>query len=424
LLEQAFQRASEAQQPYPRHAAPLKLDGSSGYWNRLYKQDLDALSLKLRAIEAMLALDGRKAGEWFTKIPPLELPRLTCEEFMVYDVARFYDVLGSVARLDAEPHQLLRKYAGAVASPVQLPPLARVLASANVKDQDFQALVALFATAMGKVSGDDRSFTFSTSLGKEIQALVDECQRRGVTPLPLIEGYRLYLVVNFSGVRCADDDRIQAGQQSFGIYTGQPAEQVAAGFVSFFNEKLRMAPLAPIQELEATPSRLEGVVSAPHYCEDAECKAFVEQFRGLVFAENGIPIPTAERNTPEWQARLKARLAALAEWKEGPGTNPAEYFREKSGAYSDLLNLAQNGPNREFVLRAWLEFVRQNPFQKVNRMEWFLPVNALVGRVGLDPGGLSKFAEELRKVNDPLIMLYANLETIAPRSPDTILPLL
>jgi len=59
LLEQAFQRASGAQQPYPRHAAPLRLDGSSSYWNRVYKQDLDALTLAplpaddLRAIETI-----------------------------------------------------------------------------------------------------------------------------------------------------------------------------------------------------------------------------------------------------------------------------------------------------------------------------------------------------------------------------------
>lgn len=424
LLESAFAKASEAQLRYPRHAAPLKLDGSSGYWNRLYKQDLDALTLRLRVVEAMLPLDGAKARELFVKIPALELPRLTCEDFMVYDVARFYEVLGSLARLDPEPLELLRKYAAALGSPVQLGPMARVLASATLKDADLKDLLAVFASAMGKVSGDDRSFSFSASIGKDIQALVEECKRRKISPLPLIEGYRLYLVVNFSGVRCADGDRIQAGQQSFGVYTGQAAEQGAADFVSFFNEKLRMPPLAPIQELEITPSRLEGVVAPLHYCADAACKAFVEQFRGLIFGENGMPVPPAERNSAEWQGRLKARLTALAEWKPAKDTMPADYFREKSGAYSELLNLAQSGPNRELVLRAYLDFVTQNPFQKANRVEWFLPVNALVGRVALDAAGLSKFAEELKKAKDPLIQLYANLESAAPRSPDKILPLL
>ncbi|SPE37543.1 conserved exported hypothetical protein [Candidatus Sulfopaludibacter sp. SbA6] len=424
LLEQAFQRAAGAPEPYQRHALPLRLDGSSSYWNRVYKQELDALSLRLRAVEAMLPLDGSKARDLFEQIPPLRFPRLKCEEFLVYDAARFYDTLGSIASQDPEPFKLLQKYAGAVASPVELAPMARVLTAARVNDSDFQALAASFATALGKVSGDDRSFTFSTSLGKEIQALVEECKRRRLTPLLLLEAYRLYLVVNFSASRCADDDQLQAGQQSFGIFTGQPADMVAANFIPFFNEKLRMPPLAPIQEQEATPAGLEGVAVGLHYCEDEPCKAFVEQYRGLVFGANGIPLPSAERNTPEWQDKLKARLTALSEWKEAGSAGPAGYFREKSGAYSELFNLAQNGPSRELVLRAWLDFVKQSPFQKVNRDQWFLPVNALIGRVGLDPGGLSKFAEDLRKVNDPLIALYANLETVAPRSPGRILPLL
>jgi hypothetical protein len=378
----------------------------------------------LRAIEAMLPLDARKAASLFEKIPPPQVPKLKCEDFLVYDVGKFYEVLGSVASLHPQPATLLEKYAGAISSPVQLAPMARVLTAARVKDDQFQTLVALFTSAMGKVEGDDRSFTFSTSLGKEIQALSEACQGRKISPLPLLEGYRLYLVVNFSAARCADDDQMGAGQQSFGILSGQPAEIAAANYVGFFNEKLRMAPLAPIGEQESTPSRLEGTAAGLHYCEDEPCRQFVDQFRGLILQENGIPIPLAARNTSEWQSKLKARLASLAQWKQPAGTGAAEYFREKSGAFSDLLNVAPDSQNRELVLRAWLAFVQQNPFQKMNRLEWFLPVNALIGRVGLDPAGLSKFAAEMRKANNPVIALYANLEAVAPRSPDRILPLL
>src|SRR5437764_110712 len=83
------------------------------------------------------------------------------------DAARFYDVLGKIASQDPEPAKLLEKYAGAVASPVQLAPMAHVLVSARVNDAAFQALLSSFATAMGKVEGDDRSFTYATSVGKE-----------------------------------------------------------------------------------------------------------------------------------------------------------------------------------------------------------------------------------------------------------------
>lgn len=432
LLEQAFQRASGAQQPYKRHATPLRNDGSVGYWNRVYSQDLDALSLRLRAVERMLPLDKGKARELFLQIPPLNTPRLTCEEFQVYDAGRFYEVLGNLAQqaftekeVEAgEPFKLLQRYSGALTSPVQAAPMAHAIAAAKVKDDDFRTLVASFAGALGKVSGDDRSFAYSATVGKEIQALVEECKRRHVSPLPLLEGYRLYLVVNLSSVRCADDDLMQGGRSSFGVFSTQPAEEPSGDFVGFFNDRLRMPPLQPIQEQEATPARLEGVATGLRVCQDEECRAIVDQFRGLVLGPSGSPYTPAEREKPEWQARLQAVLAALSDWKLSDGTTPAEYYREKCAAYGELVSLALNGPIREPILHAILDFVNGNRFQEANRMEWFLPVNALIGRVGLDPLGLGKFAGELRKASDPVVALYANLEAVAPRTPDRILPLL
>jgi hypothetical protein len=76
------------------------------------------------------------------------------------------------------------------------------------------------------------------------------------------------------------------------------------------------------------------------------------------------------------------------------------------------------------VVRAMLDYLKQNPLQRENRMEWFLPVNALIGRVALDPLGMGRMAEELRQADDPMIALYAKLEMLAPRTPDRILPLL
>jgi hypothetical protein len=380
----------------------------------------------------MLPLDKGKALELFLEVPPPDTPRLKCEDFQVYDITRFYDVLGNLAQQAftgkeseaGESFKLLERYSGAFTSPLQAAPMAHVLAAAKVSDGDFRTLVTSFGTALGKVSGDDRSFVYSVSLGKEIQALVAESQRRHISPLPLLEGYRLYLVVNLSANRCADDDLMQGGKPSFGVFSTQPAEEPTGDFVSFFNDKLRMSPLQPIQEQEATPARLEGVATGLRVCQDAECRAIVDQIRGLLLAPSGAPYMPAEREKPEWQAKLRAVLSALSDWKPSGGAAPAEYFREKSAAYGDLVTLALNGSNREPILHAILEFVNANQFQTTNRMEWFLPVNALIGRVGLDPLGLGKFAIELRQASDPVIALYANLEAVAPRTPDRILALL
>jgi hypothetical protein len=435
LLEQAFRRASGAQQPYKRRATFVRPGSPSGFLNRAYGQELDAMSLRLRAIETLLPLDGQKARELFLQTPPPKTPRLKCDDFLVYDVARFYDVLGSVSSQafttkevqEGEPFRLLQRFAGAITSAIEVAPAARMLAAANVKDADFQTLVNSFAEALGKISGDDRSFTYSAPAGKQILALVEEAKRRQSSPLLLLEAYRLYLVSNLSAARCADDDSMLGNSGSFGLITGQAIDQQGQDAVAFFNSSLRMAPLQPIQEQEATPSRLEGVATGLRSCEDAECRAIAEQYRGLVFGPNGSVYPPDQRYTPAWRGKARDFLSALARWQESaPGAHPSvtEHFRVKSAVYSDLLNLVFNGPDRELVLRAMLDYLKQNRFQKENRVEWFLPVNSLIGRVALDPQGMARLADELRQVDDPIIALYANLEMVAPRTPDRILPLL
>ena len=435
LLEQAFQRASGAQQPYKRHATFVRPDTPSGFLNRAYGLDLDGMSLRLRAIEGLLPLDAQKARDLFLQTPPPKIPPLKCDDFLIYDVGRFYDTLGSIARQSftaqevqaGEPFRLLARFAGAIASPVEVAPVARMLASASVKDADFQALVNSFAAALGKISGDDRSFAYSMPAGKQILALVEESKRRQLSPLPLLEAYRLYLIDNLSAARCADDDSMMGNAFSFGLVGGQAVDPEVQDTVGFFNQRLRVAPLQPIQEEESTPARLEGVATGLRMCEDAECRAIAEQCRGLAFGENGLPYTPGQKNAPGWRARVRDLLAALSRWQESaPGARPtaAEHFRVKSAAYSDLLSLVYNGPDRDVVARAMLDYLKQNRFQRENRVEWLLPVSALIGRVALDPVGMGRVAEELRKADDPAIALYANLERVAPRTPDRILPLL
>jgi hypothetical protein len=434
LLELAFQKANGAQQPYKRHATFLRAGSPSGFLNRAYEQDLDAMSLRLRAIEALLPLDGRKARDLFLQVPPPKTPRLKCDDFLIYDVARFYDTLGSLARQSftaqeveaGEPFRLLSRFAGGITSPVEVAPAARMLAAATVKDADFRTLVNSFAEALGKISGDDRSFAFSITAGKQILALVEESKRRQSPPLQLLEAYRLYLISNLSAPRCADNDAMMSKATSFGFVTGQAIDQEAQDAVALFNQSLRMAPLQPIQEEEATPTRLEGVATGLRTCEDAPCRAVAEQYRGLVFGENGSAYPPDQKLTPAWREKVRDFLAAVSRWQPATAAErpAADHFRMKSAAYSDLLNLVFNGPDRELVLRSMLDFLKQNPYQRESRMEWFLPVNALIGRVALDSGGMGRLADELGKVDDPTMALYANIEKLVPRTTDRILPLL
>jgi hypothetical protein len=137
----------------------------------------------------------------------------------------------------------------------------------------------------------------------------------------------------------------------------------------------------------------------------------------------GLPLPAGARRTPEWQTRLTAFLASAGQWKRSEATSDAEFFQEKCSVYRELLSLAE-GPGRAPIMRALLEFALSSPVRKTNRVEWFLALNSLFARMSLDLAGLASLAEELRNSKDPLVALYGNLEAVAPRTAERVLPIL
>jgi hypothetical protein len=420
LLEQAFALAPAAPQPYKRRTGLARAIGPSGFLNRAYEQELDTLSLQLRAVEGLLSLAPRKAREHFTEITPLRLPQLTCDDFLVYDVDRFYTVLGRVAAetfsvkevRDEEPTKFLAGYIATITSAAQVAPVAGLLSGGGWKDAEFQSLVAAFAGALSRISSDDRSFFYGASTaGASIQRLADLSQRRQISPLIVLEAYRQFLVRHLAGPRCADDTQ--------SVWTGP-----AAGVAAYFNEKLAAAPLPQIDMSATAPSKTEGEAKGLAWCEDPECLRMREQYRNLVFGENGQAHQSGEREQNEWQAKARDFLTAMAAWTESTGVTLVEHYREKIGLFNELLIIVPNGPTREFVLQSMLAFLIQNRLPPENRLEWLLPVSQLTGRVGLDPLGWGATADDLGRANDSVIALFMALEAIAPRPMSAVMPLL
>ncbi len=315
LLEEAFSRAAEAQQPFKRRNAMQNVSSNGGFLEHAFGQDLDALSLRARAVQAMLPLDAGKARELFSEIPPVDVPLVSCDDFLIFDVDRYYDALAAVTQRaftpkevhDGAQYQFLLQRIAAIASPAQIAPAVRAILSAGLSDADFPGAVAAVTAALRKMTGDDRSFTYYLpAAGARILALIEECRRRRTSPLPLIEAYRLYLVSNFSAARCADDDLSSVASVAIaaGPGSGQPLDQRSADAVRFFNELIRTAPLQPIQTSEAAPSARVGAASGLRSCESAECQAAARQYRSLVFNSTGTALPTAARDTVEWREQL------------------------------------------------------------------------------------------------------------------------
>ena len=420
LLEQALGLALFAPQPYKKRTGLARSIGTSGFLNRAYEQDLDSLSLQLRAVEGLLLLAPQKARERFTEITPIRLPQLSCEDFLVYDVDRFYDVLGRVAAetfstkevREGEPTKFLAPYISTLTSAAQVAPVTRLLEGAAAKDSDFQSLVTAFAGALSRISSDDRSFLYGASAaGLGIQRLAEQCQRRKISPMILLEAYRQFLASHLAGQRCADDAQ--------SVWTAS-ADKVT----SYFNDKLAVAPLQPIDLHGITPAKTEGEAKGLTWCEDPECREMRERYRALVFTNSGLASQTQDREQNDWQAKARDFLTAMANWTQSTGLSPVEHFREKMSLFSELLIVVPRGATRDFVLKSQLEYLIENRLPEENRMEWLLPVNQLAGRVGLDPSGWGETAEELRRANDSVVALAMALEAIAPRPLDALMPML
>ena len=423
LLTEAFRQAAGAQHQLKLRASITRAGGAGGFLERAYQQDLDALSLRLRAVQQMLPLDSVKATKLFLSMGRPAVPPVRCEEIVVYDVGRYYEALGAISKIaHRDVAKLLKSRVGGITSPAQIAPVARLLQQAELKDADLEAFALSLAGSLREMSGDDRSFTYyATPTGPAILDLVGELKSRSLSPLPLLEAYRLYLVHHLTGDRCADDHLINNGPLTVNLVTGQPSEVLGWSASVFFKEKLLVPPLQPLSEQETTPHSLDGFAAGARTCQDAPCQNVNQLARDLAFGPDEQPLLESQHNTDAWRAKLQATLAALEAWQPANG-QADEVFREKTWVYNNLYAMSA-GVNRESVLRSWLNNLKQSRATVSDRAQWFLPVNALIGRVALDPGN-TRLAELLRQQDDPVFALYVELERVAPRGPEKVLPLL
>ncbi|HXM45424.1 MAG TPA: hypothetical protein VN924_29575 [Bryobacteraceae bacterium] len=383
VLEDAFQLAGSAQQPFARRnwtgwpVSPL---------DKAYTQGLDASTLQCKAVHGMLAIDYKRAREMFGEMPPPQIPRLTCEGSLVYDVSIFYATAGEVAArafnmketADEKPFHFLQRYAAEVTSAAQVTPIARMLAGASVKPPQLEALVNSFAGGLQLLSGDDRSFS-AIVLGDADGAIADlqaACTSKRVSAQPLLEAWRAYTARQFGGARCAD-----------------AAARVPGGDVK--------------------PASVDGKARPAAPCDSPQCRQLAAQSASLVMAPNGYGFTPEQRATAEWAAKLRQYLAALGDWKDDD--NPVDYFQNKSRFYGDLFYVAPDGPDRDLLLSTMLAWLQENGYRREHPAEWFYPVNMLLIHAFADPAGMKTAIRELRRSPDPVITLYAQLEQLLPR---------
>ena len=87
LVEEAYWSATHAPNPYLQHADE---NSNSVAANAVRANGLDTLTLKTRAVQAMIAFDPAAALTLFQRIEPLRLPRPTRETVFTDAVGSYY----------------------------------------------------------------------------------------------------------------------------------------------------------------------------------------------------------------------------------------------------------------------------------------------------------------------------------------------
>jgi hypothetical protein len=360
-IEDAFYLAAQSQEPFARRRWP---HAAVNLFDKAYTQGLDACTLQCRAVDALLPIDYKKARELFSEIPAPRIPQPGCQDTLAPDVAIFYNTLAEVAARafnakevsDEEPFHLFERYVGGANSLLQIDPAARMLAGARMNPAQLEALVASLAASLQQLSPDARSIAMNGEAGDAVSTLAAAGGGHNINVQPLLDAWRTY-----------------AGRKP----DGDPCPDIT------------------------------------EQCASSECRDLSNQFAALINGKGGFALTLEQKSAPEWGAKLREYLAALAAWK--CSDDPSECFHAKGQFYGELFELAPNNLDRDLLLRSLLAWLEQNSYQHDHQVEWFYPVNTLLVHAFADPHGMRAAIDTMLNSPDPVISFYARLEQLLPR---------
>lgn len=403
LLEEAFRLSVAAKHPVGLRSLPgSEVDTRSGYLSRAFEAKMDRVSLRCRAVAAMLRVDPRKARELFEEIPPPVLPRLECSDSLVPQMDILYRTLASVVLQSFTPKEraeerhldLVRRHAAGIGSGIQIGPMASVLSGLEATPSQRAALVQQFASVIAAISEDDRTFSYAAPEAvRGVGNLLRVCKREGLSGLSLLDALRQYLVTHFTAARCAA--------------MGRASEQA---LIKSFNTLRLLAgagsdAIAPLQDEDVRPKKNSGAPVRHPDWQTPAAKEFLRRVKELRFGGNALPLPAEPRASGEWIRKAIALLNDPEVWQGDGEASPADYFHEKCVLFLSLVELPTDPELTLRVVRSFVSFLTLNRFQTESPMEWFLHLNDLLRIAKGNPAIL----EALKESKDPVCALYAEL---------------
>jgi len=418
LIEAAFRFAAEAQQPTRRKNANLgtySVDTNSGYLSYAFGQNLDKLSLQNRAVKMMLDLDKQRARQLFGEIPAkLNLPPLSCDDALVYDVAEFYDTLRLIAEKtftseqikQGERMQFILPYIEAISFHAQIVPTLKAVVSLKPTMYESLTLISAFAESLKKIKSEDRSFSYEIVRGgmlREIFQLAQTLEQYQISSQSLLKEYRAYLQKNLNDSRCADS----------AINDKAVLSAVLRDSNSFFFTTISLT------EDDVKPDEVLGKAKVYEFWQSAKAKRLQTLIKELRFGsktesfgdeDENKPLIQAEKLTAEWRGQLNQFLNELEDWRADDERSAIDYFHQKQVIYMALAEIVPDKATRTLVVRSWLTNLDDASIEKQNRIEWRLYADYLLKFANnLAPEERAKTLEIISSSRNSSLVLYAKL---------------
>jgi hypothetical protein len=409
LLEEAFRFAGKAQYPVKRTIIPLpgiSVDTNPNYLSSAFSFGLDNLSLRVRAIKAMLRLDKLRARELLSEIPTkMPLEPLTCEDILAFQVTEFYEVLTSIGKetFNSQEAELglrvnfLSPYIENATSPSQVKPIIDLLMAFRDSPAEFAALERVFISTLKRISQDDRSFSYSIMREPITRGIYEMSRihyRDEALTNNLFGAFRAYLLNNLKATRCMDNLRAD--------------EKILPNYIHDANFLFVKNPLSPedIKHIEVKP-----VPQISEYWATREAHRFIEEIRGLSWRENGQEVSEANKLTLEWQQRVIDYLTKLERWEGGAEKSPLDAFHQKCIVYRGLLKLVPESTLQQRIAQSYVQYLSQPGLKEMSRIEWYLHFSFLLEKASnFTDKKDNTFMGLISNSPDATMRLYAQLQ--------------
>ncbi|MDP3001273.1 MAG: hypothetical protein Q8N47_27570 [Bryobacterales bacterium] len=378
LIDQAFDMAGSARDRFRRrHITGSPADSRSGSIDRAARLALDTLSLRVRAVRAMLDLDPAKARELFSRMETPQPEARSCEDALIFDVTGFYALLSDLANQTfstgerrLEQHVgFVRPYVVSISSPVEVAPAARLVRTLSATPRQRDLLLASFVAALQNVAADGRSFLETADgVTEEIEQLAQACGNDGLATDGLKSAFEKYMERQRGSAQCSQ------GSVKLHDYWTTPGAQalLARGL------KLRWGP-------EGVPGRM---------------------------------LTLEERRAAEWQTQLAEALNEMESWKPAPAESEADYFHQRCLFYEALIELTPPGARRDNLVAGFLGFLSSSPIERESPAEWLARGAEILSRLRQSgDSGAERLLDAFAGSANPALALTARLERLAPQSP-------